>query len=236
MRKYLILVILGALFLSACEDQTIILPGDQQNQIYVSGTATIKAMPDIATIQIGVQTFHENVEEAVAENNRKAADIIAAMRQQGVAEKDIQTSRFNIYPQRDYKNNRPDRIIGFQVDNTISATVRDLDAIGKVLQATIDAGANNINGLNFSVDDPTSLRDEARAEAIKDARRRADVMAEAAGIEVGKVISITETSYPGPIIARKSFDAAAFEGAVPIQPGELELTIQVQVVFAIAED
>ncbi len=236
MRKYLILVILGALFLSACEDETIILPSDQQKHIYVSGTATITAPPDIATVQIGVQTFNEDVEEAVAENNTKAEDIIAAIRQQGVAEKDIQTSRFNIYPQRDYQNNRPDKIIGFQVDNVVSATVRDLDDIGKVLQAAIDAGANNINGLNFSVDDPTSIRDEARAEAIKDARRRADIMAEAAGVEVGNVISITETSYPGPIIARESYDKAAFAGAVPIQPGELELTIQVQVVFAIAED
>ena len=236
MKKYVILVILGALFLSACGDETIILPSDQQNQIHVAGTATIKATPDIATVEIGVQTFDEDVEEAVAENNEKADDIIAAMRQQGVAEKDIQTSRFNIYPQRDYQNNRPDKIIGFQVNNTVSATVRDLDTIGKVLQATIDAGANNINGLNFSLDDPTSLRDEARAKAIKDARRRADIMAEAAGIQVGNVISITETSYPGPIIARESYDKAAFDSEVPIQPGELELTIQVQVVFAIDED
>ena len=236
MRKYVILVILGALFLSACEDETIILPSDQQNQIYVAGTATVKAPPDIATAQIGVQTFSEEVEAAVAENNRKSDAIISALRQQGVAEKDIQTTRFNIYPQRDYKNNRPDLIIGFQVDNVVSATVRDLTAIGKVLQAAIDAGANNINGLNFTLDDPTSLRDEARTEAVKDARRRADIMAEAAGIEVGNVISITETSYPGPIIARAEYDKAVFEGEVPIEPGELELTIQVQVAFAIVAD
>jgi len=106
------------------------------------------------------------------------------------------------------------------------------------LQASIDAGANNINRLNFTLDDPTSLRDEARAEAIKDARRRADIMAEAAGIEVGKVISITETSYGGPIIERANYDKAVFdEGAsVPIEPGELELTIQVQMVYGIDED
>ena len=236
MKVYVILVILGALLLSACGDETIILPNGQQNQIHVAGTATIKAPPDIATVQIGVQTFNEEVEAAVDENNRKSDDIISALRQEGVAEKDIQTSRFNIYPQRDYKNNRPDRIIGFQVDNTVSATVRDLDSIGKVLQATIEAGANNINGLNFTLDDPTALRDEARAEAIKDARRRADIMAEAAGIQVGKVISITETSYPGPIIARADFSEDAIKSEVPIEPGELELTIQVQVIFAIDED
>ncbi|MFC1715576.1 SIMPL domain-containing protein [Candidatus Poribacteria bacterium] len=236
MRIYVVLVILGALLLSACGDENIILPNGQQNQIHVAGTATIKAPPDIATIQIGVQTFSEEVEAAVDENNRKSEDIISALRQEGVAEKDIQTSRFNIYPQRDYKNNRPDIIIGFQVDNIVSATIRDLDSIGKVLQATIEAGANNINGLNFTLDDPTALRDEARAEAIKDARRRADIMAEAAGIQVGNVISITETSYPGPIIARADFSEDAIKSEVPIEPGELELTIQVQVIFAIDED
>lgn len=235
MKKYAILVIIGALFLSACEDETIILPSEQQNQIYVAGTATIKAPPDIATVEIGVQTFSKEVEEAVEENNRKSEDIIDALRQEGVAEKDIQTSRFNIYPQRDYQNNKPEEIIGFQVDNMVSATVRDLDSIGEVLQAAIEAGANNIYGLNFTFDNPTALRDEARAEAIKDAHRRADVMAEAAGIKVGEVISITETSYPGPIIERADYDKA-IGGAVPIEPGELELTIHVQMVFAIAED
>jgi uncharacterized protein YggE len=235
-RKYAILVVLGLIFLSACEDETIILPNGYQDQIRVAGTATITSAPDIATAEIGVQTFAEELDAAVVENNEKADAIIAALRQQGVAEKDIQTSRFSIYPQRDYKNDRPDVIIGYQVDNMVSATLRDLPAIGEVLQSAIDAGANNIHGINFTLDDPTALRDEARAEAIKDARRRADIMAEAAGIEVGKVVSITETSYPGPIIAREEYDAAVAKSNVPIEPGELELTIQVEVVFAIEED
>ena len=235
-KKSAILIILAALFLSACEDETIIMPSDQQDQIRVAGTATIKAAPDIANVEIGVQTFNKEVEAAVAENNRKAEAIIAALRQQGVAEKDIQTSRFNIYPQKDYNDDRQGEIIGFQVNNVVSATLRDLAAIGEALQATIDAGANNIYGINFTLEDPTSLRDEARAEAIKDARRRAEIVAEAADIQVGKVISITEMSYPGPIIAREEFDDAAVKADVPIEPGELSLTLQVEVVFAIAED
>ena len=235
-KKSAILIILAALFLSACGEDTIIMSGDQQDQIRVAGTATIKSAPDIATVEIGVQTFDKDVEEAVAENNDKAEAIMAALRREGVADKDIQTSRFNIYPQRDYSENRQGEIIGFQVDNTVSVTLRDIPAIGGTLQAAINAGANNIYGVNFTLDDPTALRDEARAEAIKDARRRADVMAEAAGIQVGKVISITETSYPGPIIARAEFEDAAAKADVPIEPGELSLTLQVEVVFAIAED
>ncbi len=236
MKKSAILIILVALFLSACEDTTIVMPGGQQDQIRVAGTATIKAEPDIATVEIGVQVFNEEVEAAVTENNKKVESVIAALRRQGVAENDIKTSRFNIYPQKDYSEDRKGEIIGFQVDNVVSVTLRDLTAIGETLQATINAGANNIYGINFTLDDPTALRDEARAEAIKDARRRADIMAEAAGIQVDKVISITETSYPGPIIARAEFDDAAVKANVPIMPGELELTLQVEVVFAIAED
>ena len=235
-KKYAILIILSALLLSACEDDTIIMSSEQQDQIRVAGTATIKTAPDIATVEIGVQTFNRELDAAVDENSRKAEAVIAALRQQGVAEEDIQTSRFNIYPQRDYKENALGEIVGFQVNNMVSATLRDLNAIGAALQATIDAGANNINGINFTLDDPTALRDEARVEAIKDARRRADIMAEAAGIQVGKVISITEMSYPGPIFARAEFDDAAAKADVPIEPGELSLTLQLEVVFSIAED
>lgn len=234
MRKYAIaIIVLGAVFLSACEDETIILSGEPQDQIRVAGTATVKAIPDIATTEIGVQTFSKEVEAAVAENNRKSDAIITALKGLGIAEKDIQTSRFNIYPQRNYWDDKPDEIVGFQVDNMVSATVRDITLIGKALQAAIDAGANNIHGVNFSLDDPIPVRDEARVEAIKDARRRADIMAEAAGIEVGKVINITEMSYQGPIIMRGEYDDAAIKAEVPIEPGEVELTIQVEVVFAI---
>lgn len=240
MRKYVILIILGLIVFSllGCEGETIVLPGDQYNQIRVAGTATVKAAPDIATVEIGVQTFNEEVEAAVAENNRKSDDIISALKANGIAESDIQTSRFNIYPQRDYWDEEGrNEIIGYQVDNMVSVTIRNLDSVGEVLQEAVDAGANNIYGVNFTLDDPSSLRDTARVEAVKDARQRAEVMAEAAEIELGDVTSITEMSYGGPIIAREEYDSAVAKGGemVPIEPGELELTIQVEVTFAIDE-
>lgn len=232
---YTALIALALVALSACEREIVIMPDSEDNRIYVTGTATVTTSPDIAITQIGVQTFNKEVEPAVDENNRKTDAVIAALRAQGVAEKDIRTTSFNIYPQRDYKGNNNYEIVGYQVNNTVSATLRDLDSVGKTLQLTIEAGANNISGISFTLDDPEPFRDEARTKAVEDARRRAEGMAEAAGIELGKVISISESSYSGYVVARgESYDVAMAK-EVPIEPGELELTVQVSMVFAINE-
>jgi len=237
LRKYTALttlIILGLAALSACERETILMPADEErDRIHVVGAATIRTSPDIATAQIGVQTFSKEIEPAIDENNKKSEAVQEALRQQGVAEKDMRTVSFNVYPQRDYENNRPEEIIGYRVDNTISVVLRDLTSVGKTLQAAITAGANNISGVAFTLADPQPFRNEARTKAIEDARQRASSMAEAAGVELGKVISITELSQPGPIIARAEYDEAAFKSEVPIQPGELELTVSVEMVFAI---
>ena len=233
LRKCVVLIILGIVALSGCERETVIFPDADQNQIRVVGTATVSTTPDIAKSQIGVQTFNSEVEPAVDENNRKAEAIIQALRQQGIEERDIQTSHFSIYPQRNYKDDRPEEIIGYQVDNSISVVIRDLTAIGKVLQSTIDAGANTISGVTFTLDDPEPFRSDARTKAIKNARERAQSMAEAAGIKLGKVISINEVSSSGYITARADYDKVAAAEEVPIQPGELELTVQVEMVFEI---
>jgi uncharacterized protein YggE len=237
LKKYTILIILGLIaLLSACERETVIYPEEGRDQMRVVGYATITAAPDIATSQLGVQTFATEVEPAVAENNRKTQAIIDALIREGIAEKDIQTSQFSIYPQRNYEDNKPEEIIGYQVNNTLSVVMRDLEAVGEVLQSAIDAGTNNISGVTFSLDDPEPLRKDARIQAIKDARDRAESMAEAAGIKLGDVISLNELTYPGPITVRADYDKAAAEAAVPIQPGELELTVQIELVFEILSD
>jgi uncharacterized protein YggE len=237
LKKYTILIILGLIvLLSACERETVIYPEEGRDQMRVVGYATITAAPDIATSQIGVQTFSTEVEPAVAENNRKTQAIIDALLREGIAEKDIQTSQFNIYPQRNYEDNKPEEIIGYQVNNTLSVVMRDLEAVGEVLQSAIDAGANSISGVTFSLDDPEPLRKDARIQAIKDARERSESMAEAAGIKLGNVISLNELTYPGPITVRADYDKSAAEAAVPIQPGELELTVQIELVFEILSD
>ena len=231
---YTVLIALGLIALSACERETVIMPDSNDNRIYVTGSATVTTTPDIAITQLGVQTYNTEVEPAVDENNQKAEAIIAALRAQGVEDRDMKTSYFSIYPQRDYNENTYE-IIGYQVNNTISVTLRDLDAVGKTLQVAITAGANTISGLSFTLDDPEPFKDEARTKAIEDARRRAESMAEAAGIELGKVLSVSETSSGYYVGRAESYDAGMAKNEVPVEPGELEVTIQVSMVFEIAE-
>ena len=224
-------ILLSIVSLSACEDKdTIILDTLQKNQMTVTGSATIQTPPDTAIAQIGVQTIGEEVDPVIAENNKKAEEIISSITSLGVDKKDIQTVSFNIYPLRDY-NKDPNKIVGFQVDNIISVRFRNLNIIGKGLQAAISAGANNINSLNFTVDNPEPIRNEARTLAIQDARKKAESMAQAAGIELGKIVNVIELSSYSPIISRVDYDKAAAEAAVPVESGELSLTVQVQLVF-----
>jgi len=229
-----ILMILSLVaFLSACEDtDNITISSESPNQMRVSGYATITKSPDIAISQIGVQTIAKEVDPAINENNKKAEAIINALKSLGIAEKDIQTTSFNIYPQRDYSKD-PNLVIGYQVDNMLSVTFRDLDKVGKGLQEAINAGANNIYGISFTLDDPEEARGEARLLAIQNARKKAEDMAEAAGIVLDKIINVNETSGSSPIYSGASYSKADAEARVPIQSGELDITVQVELVYLI---
>jgi uncharacterized protein YggE len=230
----------GALLLallSGCETgDTVIAPADSgEDRIYVSGSATVKADPDLAQAQLGVQTFADSVSKAVAENNARSGAIQAALAAQGIGAKDMKTSGFNVYPQMDYEKHRSGVVVGYWATNTLGVKIRELAKVGQILQAGIAAGANNVSGLYFSLEDPDSLLQEARVQAVADARRRAEALVGAAGGKLGKVLSIRESSpWYGPVMARADFakNAAGVE-MVPVQPGELEVTGQVEVVFEI---
>lgn len=233
MRKFTIILALSLVVFYACEGtENITLNPTPQNQMQVIGSATIKKAPDMAVSQIGVQTINKELDPAINENNSKAAAIIDALKQMGIADKDIQTTSFNIYPQRDYANNKPNEIIGYQVDNMLSVNFRDLTKIGTGLQRAVNAGANNIYGISFTFADPTSLQDEARIEAIKDATKKAKSMADAAGIKLGKIISINELTSSS-IISRVDYSKAEASAAVPVESGEIGLTVQVQIVYSL---
>jgi len=236
-RLYGAVLILALVILAACGDSgdTIVSPAEVQNQIHVVGTATVKAAPDIAQTQLGVQTFSESLDEAMAENSTRAESVIAALKAGGVADRDIKTTSFHVYPQRDFrKEDSTGEIVGYWVNNTVAVTLRDLLRVGEMLQTAIDAGANSVNSLAFTLDDPDSLRQEARAQAVEDARQRAETLAAAAGVELGKPVRISEGSLGGPIYVRGTFDAAeAAPSSVPVEPGELEVAAQVEVVYEI---
>lgn len=225
-----------AALLGGCEGgDTIISPTEgQEDRIYVMGSATVKAAPDMAQAQLGVQTFADSVAAAVAENNARSAAIQAALSQKGVAARDLQTSGFSVYPQMDFEQDRAGVIVGYWASNTLSVKIRELARVGEILQAGIDAGANQVAGIYFTLADPDSLQQEARVQAVADARARAESLVQAAGGKLGKVVSIRESSpWFGPPVVRAEFDKAAGAEAVPVQPGELEVTAQVEVVFEI---
>lgn len=208
--------------------------------IVVQGTGEVRVKPDVANIQLGVQTSGRDSTAAAQENARKTEQVIAAVRAAGVAEKDIQTANYSIYPQYDNRPPRPlpggqetpqtPQIIGYQVNNSVNVTVRRIGDVGKVIDAGIKAGANVAGGISFSLDDPTSAKEEAMKKAVADAMRKAKVIADAAGVGSTRLVAITEGSvnYPRPMYdMAMTRGAMAAEASTPVSPGEQTITVTV---------
>ncbi|OGF52887.1 MAG: hypothetical protein A2Z21_04325 [Candidatus Fraserbacteria bacterium RBG_16_55_9] len=202
-----------------------------QRTISVMGEGKITAKPDSVQAEIGVTSLRNTLKEAIAENNEKMAAVIAALKGLGIAEKDIQTVRFNVDLERaDY--NGP--ITGYRVSNQLHVTIRDLNRAGEILDRVIEAGANDVSGVRFAVSDVGELEKQARLTAIADAMSKAREMVEAVGAKLGSVLTITTASYSPPAYERSLvFMASSDAKSVPLEPGELQLYTSVQVVFAI---
>jgi uncharacterized protein len=211
--------------------------------ITVSGSGTLTLSPDVAHVGLGITASRPTVEAARAEAARVMTAIIAAARAKGVAEKDIRTSGISLSPQYgpdcSYAPSgsacvKPGTIAGYTMNEQVDVTVRDLGVVGAVVDAATAAGATNVNGISFEVDDPSKAETDARLAAIRAAHDKADAMAHAAGVSLGQVISISETSVPSPYpyagyAAGKAVDSAA----TPVQPGTQDLQATVTVVYAI---
>jgi uncharacterized protein YggE len=198
-------------------------------QLSVSASGAVSAAPDQATIQLGVTTQATTAAAALTQNSTDTAAVIASVIALGVAEKDIQTSNFSVYPTYDTSGTR---ITGYQVSNSVTVTIRDLVKAGTLLDQVVQAGANNITGLNFSIADTSALVSEARIRAFDAAKAKAEAMAKAAGVELGEIISVSESSqnaqpYP---MARVAMDAMA---AAPVQAGTQDITVDVSIVYAL---
>ena len=230
-----LLIILQLVFLlSSCSNSN--LPTAENDGILVTGSATIQSSPDLATLRVGVQSFDKNVEKAVNDNNTKIESIILNLENKGLTEKDMETDQFNISPQREYRNNNPPIVVGYNVSNILTVKIRNLESLGEIMQVTVGSGANTINGLSFSIEDPNPLRQKARGLAMEDALSRAEILADASGIEVGKPISIQELSYGGPVVKSENLAGAEFamDARIPIQtPSEVGIQINLQVRFEI---
>ena len=199
--------------------------------VSVSGTGRVELAPDRATFTVGVQTTAATVAAALQENSAHAAAIIAALKRLGAADRDIRTSQVSIYPQQEPQGRGP-KVVGYQVSNSITVSREDPASVGKFLQAAVDAGANTVSGVSFSVSDPARGRDAALQSAMADARAKAEVLARAAGRALGHVIAIAEGGGVRPP-APMAFEMKAMRQAaeVPIEPGTEEESFTVAVVF-----
>jgi uncharacterized protein len=202
--------------------------------ITVAGSGKSFLAPDIATISIGVRTEDEDPAQAMAVSNDQAQTITDALQEMGVAARDIQTTSFNIYPNQQYNESGTPISTTYVVENTVSVTVRDLSVLGELLGASVEAGANQIYGIQFDVEDREEALSQARVAAIEDARAKAEALAEAAGVSLGELESISEVSgFPQPFFEGRGGAAETAAADVPISPGQLTITVDVNMVFGI---
>jgi uncharacterized protein len=199
-----------------------------EKTVTVTGEATVGVAPDTAIIRIGVSSQEKTAREAGEANARQMTSVLAAIKASGIAERDIQTSRLSLQPQYDPNKGGTARLTGFQATNQVTVRIRDIDSLPAVLDRAIAAGANEMSGIEFVVSEQSKLLDQARDDAIADARRKAELYAKAAGAKLGGVVSISEE---GPAPPQPRPMQAMRAGAVPVAPGEQTLRAIVSVSY-----
>lgn len=203
----------------------------------VAAQADARRTPDIANVSAGVVTQAADANAAMRENAAQMAKVVAAIRAAGVAERDVQTAGVNLNPQYRYAENQPPVITGYQASNTVNVVVRDIAKLGRILDALVATGANQVNGPTFDIDKKDPVYDEARRAALDKARQRADMYAQALGLRVRRIVSIDETGgmgipRPVPMMAMAKMER---DVATPISPGENVLSVNLDVVFELGK-
>lgn len=248
--SFLVVLLFVSLMVSACAAavkaadetaSTALQAGEEASirTLSVTGSTKVVLTPDIAYIYIGVHSENEDATQAVAENSESTQDVIDALLATGIAERDIQTTNFSVYPRQDYgPNGEPLETITFIVENSVFVTLRDIEQIGELLNVAVNAGANSISGISFDVEDKSAALSDARGLAIADARAQAEELAEAAGVILGDIHSIsTYSSMPPQPFYGYGMGGYAVEQVVaadvPISPGQMTITMEVNVVYEI---
>ncbi|RWI97777.1 SIMPL domain-containing protein [Mesorhizobium sp.] len=233
MTKYLLPVALAA----AIAFPALASAADTQPppRIVVSGEGEATVAPDMTILTLSVMREAKTARAALDANNDAMAAVIAAMKSAGIADRDLQTAGIQINPRYNYTNkadgSQEAELVAYQVTNTLSVRVRDVDKTGDILDKAVSLGVNQGGGIAFTNDDPKATITEARKKAVADALAKAKTLAAAAGVNLGKVIEITDQNVaPAPMpLNAKAFDAA--RAAVPVQAGENSYTVQVTVTF-----
>ncbi len=200
----------------------------------VSAEAKATRVPDVATMSTGVVTQAADANGALRANAEEMNKVMSAVKAAGIAERDVQTSGISIYPQYRYEENKPPIITGYQASNTVNLKVRDIAKLGKVLDALVASGANQVNGPNFEIDQPEEAYDEARRNALAKAQARAEMYAKTLGLRVRRIVSIDEgTGYQPPVMLRMAAKTMAMDAmeTTPVSPGESTLSANLNVVF-----
>ncbi len=215
-------------------------PAENIRTITVNGTGIVTVEPDLANISIGVQNQSKSLETAQQENSTAITSVTKVLTDAEIASKDILTSSYSVYPvNKNDDNGNFVGIVGYQVNTVLSVTVRDITTVGSLLDSVVNAGANQVLNISFSVSDPAKPTSQARKAAVDDARSKADELAQASGVVVSGVVSIQETSAPMP--KSQDFGAAASAPStssesnrqVSISPGSADLEVDVLIVFEV---
>jgi uncharacterized protein YggE len=197
--------------------------------VTVTGEATVAIAPDAAVIRIGVNSQGKTAREASDANAKQMTAVLAAIKDAGVADRDVQTSRLSLQPQYDPNKGDTARLLGFQVTNQLTVRIHDIDKLPNFLDRAIAAGANEMSGIEFVVSEQSKLLDQARDDAVADGRRKAELYATAAGARIGQVLTIVEDGSSPPPRPMQAMRAAG----VPIAPGEQTMRASVTITYAL---
>jgi uncharacterized protein YggE len=204
--------------------------------ITVMAEGKASAEPDLATINIGVENRAAEAQEAARENNEQMTAVMAALLEMAIPSEDVQTVNYSIQAEIDWENEEH-RVIGYVVNNSVLVKLRDMDKVGDVIDAVTEAGANNVYGIQFTFDDPSSLREQARADAMAEALKKAEALAQLAGVNLGTPRYISESFTETPFYYSEQMYASQAGmgggGEAPVSPGQREVFVQVQVTYDI---
>jgi uncharacterized protein len=204
--------------------------------ISLTGHGEVRMAPDLAVVTIGVMSTATTAREALDANTKAMQAVMASLTGAAIEARDIQTSNFMVNPRYDYGENnaQPPKVIGYDVSNNVTVTVRKLESLGAVLDSVVSAGSNQINGVMFQVSKPEAATDEARKLAVADAQRKAKVYTEASGVSLGQIVSLSEGGgYQPPVPMFKSMRAEGASADVPIAQGEQVIAIDVNFTWEI---
>ena len=213
------------------------ISADVPRTITVTGQGRSEAAPDMAAISMGVSTEHRDAATAMRANSDQVAEMLIILGKEGIGGRDMQTSNLNLHPRYQHRNDgTPPQVVGFVAVNTVTIRVRELEQLGSVLDAVLDAGVNQLHGLSFGFSDPQAQQDAARQLAVVDARRKAELYADAAGVAAMRVISISEAggATPRPVMMMEAQSMSRSDD-VPIAEGEVTTQAQVTVIYGLVD-